>query len=1156
MYVFGGRTEDGVDLGDLAAFRITTRRWYSFHNMGTSPSPRSGHSMTAHGQNVIVVGGEPSSAPRDVQELGLVYALDTAKIRYPNEANASSPTTDKASRRIGDKPSGTPSGRTSREAQNAGFDSQRRGPLSGGARDNTSSPGPGGQVGQAGPGGAGARLPRASVAQAPAGPPPPGQAPNPRPNNAGPLSQPPHPRGKPPAKPDRGTASPLDGTRAGGSDKDNQSPVTREGSASGRQGREQSPVAGTHRTPSQQQQHHQSARLSARAMEAGEAAPLVSAPSKQRRQRQQNSIESVDESILGETRSHRNSKNLNDEPRSPRLTPHQEALMKELEASKNRNAWYASELALARKAGYTPNDPSPTSFEERGLEAFNDADRPLIEAFIAMKAELGKMQESIDRETSTASKRVAEAEHQRDAAINEAAYARSKLAAHGGAQNEGSQSETSGDGDRGTELSRRLALTLASQSELKAKAETLTSDLQNEKEAKELAEQLHEAASKRLAELEAHNNGSEIESLRTELHQLQSSFREEVALRSDAESSLQLLEVDKAEMSQKLADANTRLESHGLNINSLREAVNSSSAKSVLMERHLEGERERREGLEAKLLQLRGEHEERTTELENTSRRLKEAEDLAESHAREASTHRSAFVGGLDRVSSLSSEKSDNSMADQRVAALQTQVDSANELVKSSRDAASAAADKLRGAEERIAGLEAYQEQSSREGLQLRKQLQSALKDNQAVSAENREVKALLESQQRESNALAVQHGALKDLLGERGVNVNDSRRSPLLDSPGSRFGTPEQSRLRELEQQLQSSIKAHEETKTTFEQREQESDRAYHEKLEQLENDYQSAVHYVKGTEKMLKRMKDELSRYKAESAKLQTELDAALKESDDKSAKEPEEAPADWEAERTALQNSISELQSSTSSSISTLESQLAKMKDDLAAAHEERDESRYSQESIKAELAAIGDKGRKELEQLKEENSLLENRAVDAERKVTMLLDQVGNSVTNYRRQSQQTGGGPAANGTAGLSRTQSNASSNTLGGGPSAGAGASAGPDPNRSRAGSNVSRDDSFLDNRNSVALDSLANELDQLRHHWESTNRSYRLSTQFDFDRTPTKESYDDEGLPDSLTSWRKRLEEDEARGATPSQPPSRTTPTASKPPATTENMI
>lgn len=76
---------------------------------------------------------------------------------------------------------------------------------------------------------------------------------------------------------------------------------------------------------------------------------------------------------------------------------------------------------------------------------------------------------------------------------------------------------------------------------------------------------------------------------------------------------------------------------------------------------------------------------------------------------------------------------------------------------------------------------------------------------------------------------------------------------------------------------------------------------------------------------------------------------------------------------------------------------------------------------------------------------------------------------------------------------------------------------------------------SFPDNRGSVALDSLANELETLRTHWESTNRNYRLSTHSDIDRTPTKETHDGGGLSDSLAEWRRRLDvEEEARAESP----------------------
>ena len=311
--------------------------------------------------------------------------------------------------------------------------------------------------------------------------------------------------------------------------------------------------------------------------------------------------------------------------------------------------------------------------------------------------------------------------------------------------------------------------------------------------------------------------------------------------------------------------------------------------------------------------------------------------------------------------------------------------------------------------------------------------------------------------------------------------------------------------------------MKSHDDLKSTFESREQEADRAFREKLEQLENDYQSAVHYVKGTEKMLKRMKDELSRYKAQNAKIQSELEAAQKGLEN--AGKQTEASADWEVERARLQKSISDLEQKTSTSLQNLENQVSQLKQELAVAEDEKEKSQAAHEQVKQDLLAAADRSRTELEQLKQENTLLENRASDAEQRVNMLLEQVETSVGHYRRQSQH------GQGLNGISRSHSNASSNTVGG---------------RARADSSISQDSTpFPDNRGSLALDSLANELEALRTHWESTNRNYRLSSQLDLERTPTKENSEGSALmSDSLTEWRRRLDEEERTGvASKTQP-------------------
>jgi len=85
MYVFGGRLEDGSDLGDLCALRISERRWYNFQNMEPSPSPRSGHGMIVYKEKIILLGGEPSTRRSEsrADDLVAAYILDTSQIRYP-----------------------------------------------------------------------------------------------------------------------------------------------------------------------------------------------------------------------------------------------------------------------------------------------------------------------------------------------------------------------------------------------------------------------------------------------------------------------------------------------------------------------------------------------------------------------------------------------------------------------------------------------------------------------------------------------------------------------------------------------------------------------------------------------------------------------------------------------------------------------------------------------------------------------------------------------------------------------------------------------------------------------------------------------------------------------------------------------------------------
>jgi hypothetical protein len=97
MYVFGGRSSQGKDLGILSALKISTRKWFTFQNLGPGPTPRSGHSLTAFGNHkILVMGGEsPDLAPVDdyneQAKSSTVFVLDTSRINYPPDTETRIP---------------------------------------------------------------------------------------------------------------------------------------------------------------------------------------------------------------------------------------------------------------------------------------------------------------------------------------------------------------------------------------------------------------------------------------------------------------------------------------------------------------------------------------------------------------------------------------------------------------------------------------------------------------------------------------------------------------------------------------------------------------------------------------------------------------------------------------------------------------------------------------------------------------------------------------------------------------------------------------------------------------------------------------------------------------------------------------------------------
>ncbi|KAI8977696.1 hypothetical protein BDF20DRAFT_581865 [Mycotypha africana] len=81
IYIIGGKAENGVELNDLCAYKIRSRRWFKFQNMGPSPSPRFGLTMTSVNNRLFVIGGDNENAK--MEDASLIYILDCLKIKYP-----------------------------------------------------------------------------------------------------------------------------------------------------------------------------------------------------------------------------------------------------------------------------------------------------------------------------------------------------------------------------------------------------------------------------------------------------------------------------------------------------------------------------------------------------------------------------------------------------------------------------------------------------------------------------------------------------------------------------------------------------------------------------------------------------------------------------------------------------------------------------------------------------------------------------------------------------------------------------------------------------------------------------------------------------------------------------------------------------------------
>lgn len=910
MYIFGGRGVDGKDLGDLASFRISNQRWYMFANMGPSPSGRSGHALTAFQNKVVVLGGESFTGAKP-DDPSIVYVLDTAKIKYPPEQGSKGATASQQQQQR--KPGATDAGSRSMSPADRAMSPSQRGapppaslaaitqPPDGTTQSAIQAPPPGGpslppqqsngqatvtqseiQSGQKNVRGNEVPSAMAGIGAAPAL----SMSPTQR-NAQSPIVN---------VSQNVNATSPPPQMRQGSLPLGNAPPMSYNGPRSQRS--IENMRNGT-----------------------GAVSPI--------QRGLPNGINNTDR-----TMSPTPADGFHYSSMPNGKTPQQTTggAPGEVENLRKREAWMKAALAMAVKKGFVaPEDldqveangatgigaKSPDlNLQDIDTGAPGSEKDKIVRALISLKAQLAQAKSTIAQQAQSEADRIGESDRARLAALSEAAFYRAKLdALESGNTSEAERVQR----ERTNDIERQLSDTLRETGEFERQLIRLREELK-------LEQQLRSSAEDRLSEATKRAMSAEAAQLKVydELANIQKkSHTQETQLRDHREKVVTLTALvakhqsDHDEARSQLDDHRSTSENQSRALRDLQASLAAATARAGEHERLHQQHRDLASQHESTIARLRSELQSKTTESDGHQSRAVELESLVSHHRSEAESHRQAVTGGLAQILSFQKQQGTRS-ADQgipshvndRIRALQDECDSMRQVHAESKQAADQAHSLLDEMRERNFSLEKQQSGLRSELSAMRSQLTIALQEVARLKDVSSSRDLEIRDSKRHAEATQVKHALLRQFMTDRGVSVpgddelhskvgggvSDKRIRELeeeVDSQSRELAETEHrlrdasSRVEELTRELEhvstraarasASAPQVEEAqrRATLAERElEDAHTTYRDRAAQLEQDYQTAVQFVKGSEKMLRRMKDELTKYKSENSSLQDEL------------------------------------------------------------------------------------------------------------------------------------------------------------------------------------------------------------------------------------------------------------------------------------------
>lgn len=590
----------------------------------------------------------------------------------------------------------------------------------------------------------------------------------------------------------------------------------------------------------------------------------------------------------------------------------------------SRELWLLSMLSLAVKQGFVPPHRPTSSDEALDVErldtgAEQSEKEVMVKTMLTLKAQVTMLRADLLRQLRQEEERVTGQERARVAALQEAAFYRAKLAANESGPVDERQRL---DRQRVAQLEKLLSHVTREHGELERKVAMLVDQAKLEARLRQLAEdRLGETTKRALAAEESHLQVyEEYSALQKHSYETESMLRDHAAQISTLTSRLAAQQVERDTLEDKMTSTTRSVDTNRAMMAQFQEALTAAHARTSEYERQRVEHQRQTDTQNALILQLRTEVQAKAAEVESKNQQIEqqasmvaELETIVSNLQREAATHREAATGGLAQLLAMQSasqgpppEEAANVSQHSHLQAVQEEANALRALHDEAKSSLSQMASALQQATDRSHQLQRTNNKLFAEVTSQRKQLAAALHELSTLRDESQTTRADDQHTARELEAAQVRSLALRQLLSEHQVEVPDddtlatpeflqSRRVAQLQRELESYKRAAQRNALDLQRaqdqlhRMGQDWEAHQRQNSSItqeelgllrqraeeaEQRLREATEAHEQRTSQLENDYLTAVQFVRNTENMLRRLKDEHLKLRQDNADLRSRI------------------------------------------------------------------------------------------------------------------------------------------------------------------------------------------------------------------------------------------------------------------------------------------